>query len=193
MQVTATEFALLAFAIIFVLFAELVNTAIEAVVDLITPNYHPLAKAAKDAAAGAVLVVAFGAAITGYMVLAKYVLPCYGKVLAMYGTSDDMGTLVSILVVTIAVVMGKGLKGREAAQHGNFPSGHAALAFSIATAISLSTCDPIISMLSIALAAMVSHSRLLMGIQTIRNVILGACIGSGITLIVLLLFKFLKS
>lgn len=39
--------------------AELMNTAIEAVVDLVSPEQHPLAKAAKDAAAGAVLVLAF--------------------------------------------------------------------------------------------------------------------------------------
>ena len=40
---------------------ELVNTALEAVVDLVSPNYHPLAKVAKDCAAGAVLVAALGA------------------------------------------------------------------------------------------------------------------------------------
>ena len=40
---------------------ELVNTALEAVVDLVSPNYHPLAKVAKDCAAGAVLVAAMGA------------------------------------------------------------------------------------------------------------------------------------
>ncbi len=40
---------------------ELVNTALEAVVDLVSHNYHPLAKVAKDCAAGAVLVAALGA------------------------------------------------------------------------------------------------------------------------------------
>ncbi len=40
---------------------ELINTALEAVVDLVSPDYHPLAKAAKDCAAGAVLVAALGA------------------------------------------------------------------------------------------------------------------------------------
>jgi diacylglycerol kinase (ATP) len=43
--------------------------------------------------------------------------------------------------------------------------------------------------LSLALAVMVSHSRLLMKIHSMREVIIGACIGAGITLLVLQLFK----
>lgn len=52
-----------------VLSAELLNTALEAVVDLVTPEVHPLAKVAKDAAAGAVLVASLGALLVGLTVL----------------------------------------------------------------------------------------------------------------------------
>jgi len=52
LRVTALEFTLLAVSVCFVLFAELLNTAVEAVVDLVTTEYHPLAKIAKDVAAG---------------------------------------------------------------------------------------------------------------------------------------------
>lgn len=55
-------------AITLVLSAELMNTAIEAVVDLVSPDYHPLAKIAKDTAAGAVLLTAVFAVITGIFV-----------------------------------------------------------------------------------------------------------------------------
>ncbi|MFD2785695.1 diacylglycerol kinase family protein [Hymenobacter rubripertinctus] len=48
--------------------AELVNTAVEAVVDLVSPQYHPLAGRAKDVAAGAVLVMALAAAVVGVVV-----------------------------------------------------------------------------------------------------------------------------
>jgi len=51
-----------------VIAAELLNAAIEAVVDLASPNIHPLAKQAKDAAAGAVLVLATGALAIGLLV-----------------------------------------------------------------------------------------------------------------------------
>jgi diacylglycerol kinase len=59
--VSATDWACLAVAIGLVLTAEAVNTVIETVVDLITTEYHPLAKAAKDAAAGAVLLASAAA------------------------------------------------------------------------------------------------------------------------------------
>jgi diacylglycerol kinase (ATP) len=190
LRVTPIEFALLSLSVLFVLFAELVNTSVEAVVDLISPDYHPLAKIAKDTAAGAVMVAAMGAAIIGYMILARYVFPLYGKVLAMFGSPADLGTVVSILVVIIVVIMIKSLSGKGTALEGGLPSGHAAVAFSIATAVSLNTSDPLISLLCITLAAMVSHSRLLMRIHTLREIAIGSFVGAAITVIVLLLFKY---
>ena len=191
LRVSPVEFALLALSILFVLFAELINTAVEAVVDLVSPGFHPLAKAAKDTAAGAVLIAACGAGIMGYLILAKYILPLYGKALAMFGTQSDLGTVVAILVVIIVVIMIKSLRGTGTPLQGGAPSGHAAVAFSIATAVSLNTGDPLISLLSIAMAVMVSHSRLLMRIHTMREVVLGSLVGAGITIIVLLAFRHL--
>jgi len=191
LRVSPIEFALLALSILFVLFAELINTAVEAVVDLVSPGFHPMAKAAKDTAAGAVLIAACGAGIMGYLILAKYILPLYGKALAMFGTQSDLGTVVAILVVTIVVIMIKSLKGTGTPLQGGAASGHAAVAFSIATAVSLNTGDPLISLLSIAMAVMVSHSRLLMRIHTMREVVLGSLVGAGITIIVLLAFRHL--
>ena len=63
---------LLLFALVISL--EIANTAIEAVVDLACPEIHPLAKKAKDCAAGAVLVAAFFAAIIGLMIFVPHVL-----------------------------------------------------------------------------------------------------------------------
>jgi diacylglycerol kinase (ATP) len=189
LKVTPIEFALLALSILFVLFAEMLNTAVEAVVDLASPDFHPLAKIAKDTAAGAVLIAACGAGIMGYLILAKYILPQYGKVLAMFGTQSDLGTVVAILVVVIVVIMIKSLRGTGTPLHGGTPSGHAAIAFSIATAVSLNTGSPLTSLLSIALAVMVSHSRLLMRIHSTREVVLGSLVGAGVTIVVLLAFK----
>lgn len=189
LKVTPIEFALLALSILFVLFAEMLNTAVEAAVDLASPGFHPLAKVAKDTAAGAVLIAACGAGIMGYLILAKYILPQYGKVLAMFGTQSDLGTVVAILVVVIVVIMIKSLRGTGTPLHGGTPSGHAAIAFSIATAVSLNTGNPLTSLLSIALAVMVSHSRLLMRIHSTREVVLGSLVGAGVTIVVLLAFK----
>ena len=108
----------------------------------------------------------------------------------MFGTASDIGTVVSVLIVVIIVVIVKSATGTGTPLRGGLPSGHAAVAFSIATAVSLNTIDPLISVLSLSLALMVSHSRLLMKIHTMSEIIIGACIGSGITLMVLQLFKW---
>ncbi len=189
LKVTALEFILLALSVSFVLFAELMNTAIEVVVDLVSPDYHPLAKIAKDIAAGAVLVAAIGTGIMGYLILSHYIFPVYKEVLGMIGTPNEMGTLVAMLMVVIVVIIIKTRNKSGTPLQGGLPSGHAALAFSIATSVSLTTKDPIISLLTIALAIMVSHSRLLLNIHSLREVVFGALTGTGITLAVLLLFK----
>ena len=57
-----------------ILSSELVNTALEAIVDLYIQDIHPLAKKAKDAAAGAVLISAIFAAIIGLIIFIPYLL-----------------------------------------------------------------------------------------------------------------------
>ena len=59
------EWAVLLLTITAVLVLELLNTVIEAVVDLASPHHHPLAKVAKDVSAGAVLVAAIGSVAVG--------------------------------------------------------------------------------------------------------------------------------
>jgi len=54
--------------IVLVIGAEMINTAIENVVDLVTTEYSPFAKKAKDISAGAVLVIALGAAVSGCII-----------------------------------------------------------------------------------------------------------------------------
>lgn len=79
-QITATQWCicLLLFALIAAL--ELVNTAIEAVVDLVTEEKKPLAKIAKDTAAGAVLFAAIISVIIGCIIFLPYVLELLGKI-----------------------------------------------------------------------------------------------------------------
>ena len=59
------EWLALLLTITIVIAAEGVNTALEAVVDLVSPEYHPLAKVAKDVGAGTVLITAFASVIVG--------------------------------------------------------------------------------------------------------------------------------
>lgn len=64
-----TDWAILILAMMVVWVGEFFNTSFEAVVDMIMPDYHPMAKVAKDVAAAAVLVGAIGAAVIGVLIL----------------------------------------------------------------------------------------------------------------------------
>lgn len=69
LRLPAGEWAILLLATTLVWMAEFANTALEAVVDMTMPDYHPLAKTAKDVAAAAVLVGALGAALIGLLIM----------------------------------------------------------------------------------------------------------------------------
>jgi undecaprenol kinase len=69
LRIGTTDWLLLGVAAAGVIMAELINTAIERAVDLVSPVENPLAKASKDVAAGAVLVAAVLAAAAGLVIL----------------------------------------------------------------------------------------------------------------------------
>ena len=68
LRIGRVEWALLVFTIALVVILEGVNTAVEAAVDLASPRVHPLAKAAKDVAAGMVLVAAVASTAVGLLI-----------------------------------------------------------------------------------------------------------------------------
>jgi diacylglycerol kinase (ATP) len=69
LELARIEWAILVLTIAVVWVAEFVNTAVEAVVDLLSPNVHPLAKVGKDVAAAAVLIAALNAVVVGLLLL----------------------------------------------------------------------------------------------------------------------------
>ena len=73
-QIPSNEWILVIIAIGMVLMAELFNTAIESLVDLVSPEYDEMAGFAKDVAAGAVLVAAIAAAVIGAIIFTPYLL-----------------------------------------------------------------------------------------------------------------------
>lgn len=74
LDVNVTEWCLLIAIIALVMLSEMVNTAIEFLTDLVSPDYHPLAKKAKDVAAGAVFVAAMAAVVIGLIVFIPRVI-----------------------------------------------------------------------------------------------------------------------
>jgi diacylglycerol kinase len=73
-DLSAIELILMFLAITLVIVSELLNTAIEKTVDLAMPNQHPIAKAAKDCAAAAVLVCALFAIAVGIIIVGEHII-----------------------------------------------------------------------------------------------------------------------
>jgi diacylglycerol kinase len=79
LHISTLEFAMVFIAITSVFIAEMFNTVIELSIDLSTPHYHPLAKTAKDVAAGAVLLSAFLAIIIGLFIFGPHLWELISK------------------------------------------------------------------------------------------------------------------
>ena len=91
------------------------------------------------------------------------------------------------VAVTIAVILLKAHFAKGSPLHGGMPSGHAAVAFAIAVAVVFSGATLVIDLCAFTLATMVSQSRLLMKIHTLSEVLLGALLGSSLSLLLHLL------
>lgn len=188
LELPMVEFVLFAMSVIILLFAEMMNTAVEEAVNLIEDKHHILAKNAKDVSAGAVLIASVGVAIMVYMIFTKYLYEPMSFALRDARMFSGHIAIISLLLVLIAVVTLKATVGRGQPLHGGMPSGHAAVAFSLFTSISLLTLEPLVVILAFALAVMVSHSRLIGGIHTKLEIFLGGLLGFGLTLLVFRIF-----
>jgi len=182
LNITKLEFLILAFAILFVLFAEMINTAIEVTVDLLSPSYNKLAKIAKDTAAGAVLIASIGAVITGYLILYPHIKEPFAK------NSPEHITFIALVIVIIAVIMSKAYAKKGRPLYGGMPSGHSAVAFAIWVAVTFITKNALISILIFILSLVVSHSRIALRAHTTFEVVLGPFFGALITLLLFQLF-----
>lgn len=78
LKVSTIEFIIIILVITLVLILEMINTAIETVVDLCTKEYHPLAKRAKDISAGAVLIVCIASLIIGIIIFVPKIINLLG-------------------------------------------------------------------------------------------------------------------
>ena len=186
--VTRLEFLILSFIILLVLLSEIFNTAIEAIIDLVSPEFNPLAKIAKDVAAGAVFMVSLGAVVTGYLILYPYIKSPFTDIVIYIEVASEHLNLISVILVIIAVILTKAHSKTGRPFYGGLPSGHSAVSFSIGTSIAFLTKNALISILSFILAFMVASSRVSLGIHTTREIILGALLGTVITVLLFQIF-----
>ena len=191
-DVTRMELVALLLAIAFVLIAEMLNSALEAVVDLVTPSVEPLAKIAKDVAAGAVLIATITAVAIGYLVFSGDVADRSGHFLDRLSRAPADLTLVALFVTIILVIAAKALTGRGTPMRGGLPSGHAAVAFAGWMAATLvlhsSNHQFLISTLTFIMALLVAQTRVESGIHSAFEVTIGGVVGALVTLTFFQLF-----
>jgi diacylglycerol kinase (ATP) len=190
--VSRIELIALLLAITFVLVAEMINTAVEGTIDAATTSFDPMAKLAKDIAAGAVLIAAVNAVAVGYLVFSGKAADKSADVLDRLRDAPAQVTLIALVLTVLIVIATKAWTGRGTPLRGGLPSGHAAVAFSAWVAATYIVGDShrfVVSALTFIMALLVAQTRVESGIHSTLEVASGAAIGALVTLSV---FQFVQ-
>jgi len=186
------ELIALLLAITFVLVAEMINSAIEQAIDLSTTSFDPLAKLAKDIAAGAVLIAAINAVAVGYLVFSHAFSTSASSVLDRLRDLPTEVTLIALVLTVLVVIATKAWLGRGTPLRGGLPSGHAAVAFAgwVAVTYILGPKEHrfLVSSIMFIMALLVAQTRIEAGVHSTLEVVYGGLLGALITLAVFQLF-----
>jgi diacylglycerol kinase (ATP) len=186
-NVTKLELIALLISITFVLIAEMLNTGLEAAIDIATTSFDPMAKLAKDIAAGAVLIATANAVIVGYLVFAGKVANRSSHLLERLREAPAELTLVALVLTLILVIATKAYTGRGTPLRGGLPSGHAALAFAgwmAVTYVAGANERFVVSTIALIMAFLVAQTRVESGVHSALEVTYGGLLGALITLVV---------
>ena len=172
-------------AISFVLITEMLNTAIEYAIDIFTTRYDPLAKLAKDVAAGAVLVATLNALAVAYLVFYDKVVGVPYTVLSKVRQSPIDVTVITVFLLVVVVIAVKAITRPRHAAARRPAVGHAAVAFGGWVAITFvasgTAFDLPISVIALVMAVLIAQSRVQAGIHTWLEVAVGGLLGVGLT------------
>lgn len=188
-DISKIEFLILAITITLVIAAELFNTAIEAAIDMTTNYYHPLAKIAKNAAAGAVFITSVNALIVGYIIFWEKLSNISYTVVDKVKNSEPYTVLLVLVIVSIVTIIVKAIFGEGTPLKGGMPSGHSALSFAMATIISLITEEPTVILISYLMAVITAQSRVDSEVHSVWEVIVGAIFGILLTILIFTVFN----
>jgi len=177
------ELLIICFTVTLVIMAELFNTAIEATVDLYTKEQHPLARVAKNVAAGAVLVTALNSLVVAYVIFYPRLKDLSFSIPQAQAVPLSV-TLTALLLVMALVTIGKGLTSKGDYVKGGMPSGHTAVAFAGCTALAFYTKSALVTCIAVIIALLVAHSRVDAEVHSLFEVIAGALLGILVTMVI---------
>jgi diacylglycerol kinase (ATP) len=179
------DMLILLFCISLVIAMEMVNTAVEALADMVTQSYHPMAKLAKDVAAGAVLVASANAVIAGLLIFfgKQNIKKMREGVTIDFKPEVASVLIVGILVLALIVIMSKLRTGQpnRGLLHGGVVSGHSAIGFFLAMTIIFTSNNTFVAILALLMAVIIAQSRVEAGIHSVQEVVLGAVIAIFLT------------
>jgi diacylglycerol kinase (ATP) len=187
--VTRNEFLIIALAVMAVLVAEMLNSAIEAIVDILAPEHHESARAAKDIAAGAVLITAMGSIVVGYVLLFPYLKNLFQEGVDIGPRPREELSVIAFIIVLIIVVLMKAYFGKGHPLRGGMPSGHAALSFSVWVSVTYNTRNFVASLLCLMLALGIAQSRVTTKAHKPVEVVMGAALGALVTFVLFLVLS----
>jgi diacylglycerol kinase (ATP) len=183
--VSKIELIVLLISIVFVLVAEMVNTAVEGAIDVATSSFDPMAKLAKDIAAGAVLLATINAVVVGYLVFSGKAADRSARLLDRVRDAPAELTIVALAVTVIIVISLKAWTGSGTPLRGGLPSGHAALAFGAwiaATYVAGQHHRFLVSSITFVMALLVAQTRIESGVHSSAEVLFGGLLGTLTTL-----------
>ena len=181
---TRVELIMLLLTSTIVLITEMINTAMEIVMDYVEASHSQWVKVVKDITAGAVLAASISAVIVGYFLfLRDNLLYRIFKVEMLKLSESDWHISFFIFIVLIAIIITlKAIFGRGKPLRGGMPSGHAAVAFSIWMLVAILSDSTFIVFAVLLLTLMVAQSRIQKKYHTIWEVVIGALLGIFTTL-----------
>jgi diacylglycerol kinase (ATP) len=190
LNLTYMEIAMLALTIALVLAAEMINTAVELIVDvMVKMEYHPIARIIKDVSAGAVLLTAINAVIVSYLLFSGKMPFTIEEGILRIGSSPWHLTFIAIILVLAVTIFGKVVLHSGTPMRGGMPSGHAAIAFSMWTIIVFLTRNPIVIILAFVMAFLIARHRIKDSIHSIEEVAVGGVLGALVTTMVFQLLR----
>jgi diacylglycerol kinase (ATP) len=180
-SVSKLELIVLLISITFVLIAEMINSAIEGAIDVATTSFDPMAKLAKDVAAGAVLIATINAIAVGYLVFSSKIGTRSNRLLDRLRDAPAGLTLLVLGITIAGVITAKAVTGRGTPLRGGLPSGHAAIAFAAWISVTYAAGSHhrfVVSSIALVMALLVAQTRVESGVHSAVEVALGALLGS---------------
>lgn len=185
-NLSKAEFLCFMFTIVLIIFAEMVNTAIETVVDLYVDVYHPKAKIAKDVAAGGVVITAINAVIVAYFLFFDKITDIGLNFIENVAASPShlaFSVMVIVIIAALALIAYAKTNKHRGLNSKFIPSGHATIAFAANTIIWILANNAVILILSLVMAILVSESRIAAKEHKLSEIIFSGCLGTLLVLV----------